>query len=82
MNHFSSKELKGLRKAANLSQKELGSLIGISRETVVAIENEYPGTIDKLSITVMRKWWNACKSSASKAEKKSFKATVLKFFEL
>ena len=50
MSHFSGKELKKLRKEAGFTQKLLAGKIGISRETVVAIENEHPKTIGSLNI--------------------------------
>lgn len=78
--NFSGKELKALRKEAGFTQAELAKVIGLSRETVVAIENEHPKTIEALSMEVVNGWWLACRKSVSESSQLSFKAQVLKFF--
>ena len=80
MAHFSGKELKNLRKEAGFTQKELAQKIGISRETVVAIENEHPNTIDSLSLEVVNAWWVTCRKSVSESSRLSFKVQIMKFF--
>ena len=80
MTHFSGRELKNLRKEAGFTQKVLASKIGISRETVIAIENEHPKTIDSLSLEVVNAWWIACRKSVSESSQLSFKVQVMKFF--
>lgn len=77
---FSGKELRGLRKEAGFTQAEIAKKIGISRETIVAIENEHPKTIDALSLEVVNAWWLICRKSVSESSQLSFKAQVLKFF--
>ncbi|PAJ75767.1 transcriptional regulator [Pseudoalteromonas sp. NBT06-2] len=77
---FSGVELKNLRKEAGYTQKELAVIIGISRETVVAIENEHPKTIDSLSLEVVNAWWVTCRKSVSESSQLSFKVQVMKFF--
>lgn len=77
---FSGKELKSLRKEAGFTQVEIAKKIGISRETVVAIENEHPKTIDALSLEVVNAWWLICRQSVSESSQLSFKAQLLKFF--
>lgn len=80
MANFSGRELRSLRKEAGFTQKEIATRIGISRETVVAIENEHPKTIDSLSLEVVNAWWIACRKSVSESSQLSFKAQVLRFF--
>ncbi|WDE01850.1 helix-turn-helix transcriptional regulator [Thalassomonas actiniarum] len=82
MANFSGAHLKSLRKEAGLTQKELASRIGLSRETVVAIENEYVGSIDKLSIEVVNSWWAVCRRTVSAKTKESFKSQILRFFNI
>jgi DNA-binding XRE family transcriptional regulator len=82
MSHFSGKELKKLRKEAGFTQKLLAGKVGISRETVVAIENEHPKTIESLNIEVVNAWWQACRHLVSEPSQLSFKAQVMKFFAL
>ena len=80
MASFSGIELKNLRKEAGFTQKELATKIGVSRETVVAIENEHPRTIDSLSLEVVNSWWLTCRKSVSESSQLSFKVQVMKFF--
>lgn len=82
MSHFSGKELKRLRKEAGFTQKLLAGKIGISRETVVAIENEHPKTIESLNIEVVNAWWQSCRHLVSEPSQLSFKAQVMKFFAI
>ncbi|GHB66420.1 hypothetical protein GCM10008107_14520 [Psychrosphaera saromensis] len=77
---FSGKELRGLRKEAGFTQAQIAKEIGISRETVVAIENEHPKVIDALSLEVVNAWWLACRQSVSESSQLSFKVQLLKFF--
>lgn len=77
---FSGKELRGLRKEAGFTQAEIAKKVGISRETVVAIENEHPKTIGALSLEVVNNWWLSCRKSVSESSQLSFKAQVLRFF--
>jgi DNA-binding XRE family transcriptional regulator len=80
MVNFSGVELKNLRKEAGFTQKELAAKIGISRETVVAIENEHAKTIESLGLEVVNAWWIACRKSVSESSQLSFKVQVMKFF--
>lgn len=80
MTNFSGVELKNLRKEAGFTQKEIAAKIGISRETVVAIENEHPKTIASLSLDVVNLWWLTCRKSVSESSQLSFKVQVMKFF--
>jgi len=82
MSHFSGKQLKQLRTEAGFTQKQLSELIGVSRETVVAIENEYPGSINKLGLELVNTWWSVCRKGASADTRKSFKQHVVSFFNL
>jgi len=79
---FSGKHLKMLRTEAGFSQKALAEGIGISRETVVAIENEYEGTIGALYIIVVRDWWLICRKKVSTQTQVLFKEQLLRFFYL
>lgn len=82
MAHFSGIALKDLRKEAGFTQKLLASKIGISRETVVAIENEHPKTLNSLSLEVVNAWWKNCRTLVSEASQISFKLQVIKYFHL
>jgi DNA-binding XRE family transcriptional regulator len=73
---FSGDELKKFRIAANLTQQELALRLGISRETVVAIENNHEKAIKPLSLKLVRNWWFLCQGNLDQSTIKSFKATL------
>eukprot|EP01025_Chloroclados_australasicus_P025887 TRINITY_DN25759_c1_g1_i1.p2 TRINITY_DN25759_c1_g1~~TRINITY_DN25759_c1_g1_i1.p2 ORF type:complete len:117 (+),score=3.32 TRINITY_DN25759_c1_g1_i1:73-423(+) len=52
---FSGAQLRALRKEAGYTQEEIGIRVGISRETVSAIENERPETINSIGVEVISK---------------------------
>ena len=82
MAHFSGIALRDLRKEAGFTQKSLASKIGISRETVVAIENEHAKTINSLSLEVVNAWWLSCRTLVSESSQLSFKSQVMEYFHL
>ena len=82
MANFSGIHLRNLRTAAGLTQQALGDRIDVSRETVVAIENDYDGTINKLTIDIVNKWWALCRRSVSPQTQAAFVAELLAFFDL
>lgn len=77
---FSGVQLRSLRKEAGYTQEELGFRIGISRETVSAIENEKPETISNIGVEVINSWWSICRQRASEQTRQSFFATVMDYF--
>lgn len=79
-NKFDGKMLKELRKKTPFSQLELAQILGVSRETVSAIENEKPGTIDNISIEIIRKWHEACQGYIDATTEFNFKTLITKFF--
>jgi DNA-binding XRE family transcriptional regulator len=64
--------LKEQREEARLTQAQLAGFIGISRETVIAIEKGHPGTIKKLSFEVVQSWSKACGRRVTREKKASF----------
>lgn len=77
---FSGAQLKALRKEAGYTQEELALRVGISRETVSAIENEKPETINNIGVEVISKWWSICRQKASQQTRESFFSTVMDYF--
>ncbi len=77
---FSGAQLKALRKESGLTQEDLAYRIGISRETVSAIENEKPETMNNISVEVISKWWSVCRQKASDQTRNSFFSTVMDYF--
>ena len=77
---FSGAQLMSLRKEAGYTQEELAQRVGISRETVSAIENDKPETMDNIGVSVVNKWWSICRQTASEQTRKSFFYTVMDYF--
>lgn len=77
---FSGAELRALRKDAQFTQEELARMIGISRETVNAIENERTGAINSIEAKVIKKWWASCRSKASTQTRESFLVFAMDYF--
>ncbi len=74
--------LVALRESVGLTQAEIGLRVGLSRETVSAIENCRPATLKSLSLTVLHRWWNCCRSSASNQLRDTFRSALLTYFGL
>ncbi|TDF37478.1 helix-turn-helix domain-containing protein [Alteromonadaceae bacterium M269] len=72
--------LKAMRKEAGLTQKELASRIGISRETVSAIENEKPETINSIEAEVVSAWHITCQQRVSSDTGAEFLGHIMKYF--
>jgi DNA-binding XRE family transcriptional regulator len=79
---FSGVQLTQLRKEAGYTQEQLGLRLDISRETISAIENERPETLNNIAVTVINKWWSVCRTKASPETRESFISTVLDYFNV
>jgi HTH-type transcriptional regulator/antitoxin HipB len=77
---FSGTQLRSLRKEAGYTQGELAFRVGISRETVSAIENEKPETMNAIGVEVISNWWSVCRQKASAQTRDSFFSTVMEYF--
>jgi DNA-binding XRE family transcriptional regulator len=77
---FSGRHLRVMRQEAGFTQKQMARRLGISRETVVAIENEYPSAIGSLEIQLMTEWWQICRPLIQEDTRKSFIAYMAGFF--
>lgn len=63
-NHIElSETLKQVRKETHgrFTQQELANRLGLSRETVVAIENCHFHTMQTLELATVEKWWKVCR---------------------
>lgn len=72
--------LRELRKEAELTQEQLALRVGISRETVSAIENDKRETIEAIGAEVVSKWHMVCAQRASAATQHKFFQHVIKYF--
>jgi DNA-binding XRE family transcriptional regulator len=73
-------DLKQMRLDSGLSQKALGEQIGISRETVLAIEKKHTGAMNTLEMDVVKLWFRTCKSTATAPLLARFKKGITAFF--
>ena len=78
---FSGVQLKALRKDSGYTQEELAGRIGISRETVSAIENDKPETMNNIAVELISRWWVICRQGASAQTRESFFSTVMDYFD-
>jgi DNA-binding XRE family transcriptional regulator len=78
---FSGAQLKLLRREAGYTQEGLAQRVGISRETVSAIENDKPETMDNIAVGVVNKWWSICRQTASQQTRESFFSTIMDYFD-
>lgn len=55
--------LKQVRKEVpgRFTQQDLADRLGLSRETIVAIENCHLNTMETLELATVEKWWKVCK---------------------
>jgi DNA-binding XRE family transcriptional regulator len=82
MNTFNGIELRHIRKEAGYTQAQVAERVGISRETVSAIENNQPAAIRTLEMDVIKKWWSMCKPSLTQIVVFRFKSYLAKYFSI
>ncbi|MEM9103960.1 MAG: helix-turn-helix transcriptional regulator [Pseudomonadota bacterium] len=73
--------LKTLRQEAGFTQEELAPRLGISRETLSAIETGKESTIKNLPDEVVSKWWSICRSRAREETRNCFFEQVTGYFD-
>jgi DNA-binding XRE family transcriptional regulator len=72
--------LRNIRNEAGFTQKELASRIGISRETLSAIEREVPETINSLEAEVISAWYIACRQGVTPDTGVKLLSHLVKYF--
>lgn len=75
---FDVQILKTMRKEAGFTQAEIAKAIGISRETVVAIENAHPKTVEALSASTLEYWGNLCRTGQKEPTEEQKQNSTLK----
>jgi DNA-binding XRE family transcriptional regulator len=58
---FDGMQLRALRREAGLTQQQLADELCMSRETIVAIENNRPSAIEGLRLKTIQRWCCACR---------------------
>lgn len=79
---FNPERLRNMRKEAGITQKQMGDILGLSRETVLHIENGAQGSIDTLGIHVIRKWYGTCEDKLCPLTKKEWAVYIKSFFDI
>lgn len=82
MKNFDGTLLKDLRLSAGFTQLELSKKLKISREKVVAIENEHPGTINNLSADIINRWYLLCCPNSTALLLARYKKAIVSFFNI
>ena len=77
---FNPERLRNMRKEAGITQKELGDILGLSRETILHIENGAKGSIDTLEVHVIRSWYIACEEKICQPTKDEWAKYIKSFF--
>lgn len=77
---FDGKMLRSMREATGFTQEQWGGIIGLSRETVSAIENNKPGSIDKIGADTLAKWFEYSSTHLDNQLKSTFESSILKYF--
>lgn len=73
--------LKALRKEAGLTQGELAPRLGISRETLSAIETGKEETIKNLPDEIVSHWWSVCRATAHEDTRNNFFQQITAYFD-
>jgi transcriptional regulator with XRE-family HTH domain len=79
---FDGAELKQLRKRAKITQEELADMIGLTRETVSAIENNRPSAIKGLTWNTVSAWQEICCDKADELTRNTFKQYLIRLLKL
>jgi HTH-type transcriptional regulator/antitoxin HipB len=72
--------LRNMRKEAGFTQKELAARIGISRETVSAIETGKPETLNSIEAEVISTWHIICRQGVTPDTGIEFLSHIIKYF--
>lgn len=71
--------LRDARKEAKITQKAMGSYLGVCRETIIAIENKHPKTVKKLSIDNIKNWIAACHGKVKSSTIDAIRIELIKY---
>jgi len=75
-------QLKRARISSGLTQQQVATQLGLSRETVSAIERNKESTIKALKAQTIVEWFNLCSKQMSESAKSSFIYSILRLFRM
>lgn len=61
--NFINKELRKMREEAGLLQEQLARRLGVTDETIKAIESDLPGVVQSMDFNFTLRWQAACYKS-------------------
>ena len=77
-----AEDLRKMRQEAGFTQRELAQRLGVSRETVLAIENKRPYALNSLSMQLVKTWFAVCRQNAHCNTRERFIEGLKRFFKL
>ena len=77
-----AQQLRRLRQEADLSQKDMAIRLGLSRESIVAIENAHPRAMNNLKLIVVSRWFNICRAAVKASTREHFIDQLKRFFKI
>ena len=79
---FEGEALRRIRLGADYTQVQLAKRLGVTRETISAIENERIGTIESLDMLLVKRWLQVCRGRLKKGQYRAFVGKLLKYFNI
>ena len=74
--------LKNLRKLSTVTQDEMAKQLGISRQTVMAIESNTPEALDDLSFEKVNQWGRVCRNRIARLKLQEWIGDLKKIFRV
>lgn len=74
--------LKNLRKLSTVTQDEMAQQLGISRQTVMAIESNTPDALEDLSFEKVSQWGRVCRNRIARLKLQEWIGDIKKIFRV
>ena len=74
--------LKNLRKLSTVTQDEMAQQLGISRQTVMAIESNTLSALEELSFEKVNQWGRVCRNRIAKLKLQEWVGVLKKIFRV
>ena len=74
--------LKNLRKLSTVTQDEMAQQLGISRQTVMAIESNTLSALEELSFEKVNQWGRVCRNRIARLKLQEWVGLLKKIFRV
>ena len=74
--------LKNLRKLSTVTQDEMAQQLGISRQTVMAIESNTLSALEELSFEKVNQWGRVCRNRIARLKLQEWVGVLKKIFRV